>query len=65
MIIEKARYAFWKGFNKSAFLDVKQIITNINKFITKLTEDKTNIDTFSQNEAYIDINIFNMILLSI
>jgi hypothetical protein len=65
MIIANARYAFWKGFNILEFLDVMHIITNNNKFMTKLTADKIYIAIFSQNVAYIGLIILNMVLLSI
>jgi len=65
MIIENARYAFWKGLNVLTFLDALHKYKNNNKFMTKLTEDKTYIDIFAQNDAYIDKIILNMILLSI
>ena len=65
MIIENARYVFWKGLNVLAFLDVMHKNKNNNKFVTKLIEDKTYIDIFAQNDTYIDKIILNMILLSI
>jgi len=48
-----------------AFLDAAHKNKNNNKFMIKLTEDKTYIDIFAQNDAYIDKIILNMILLSI
>ena len=64
MIIENTRYAFWKGFNVLAFLDALHKYKNNNKFMTKLTEDKTYIDIFAQNDAYIDKILFIRILLT-
>ena len=64
MIIENARYAFWKGLNVFAFLDVMHKNKNNNKFVTKLIEDKTYIDIFAQNDAYIDKILLIRILLT-
>ena len=64
MIIENTRYAFWKGFNVLAFLDAAHKNKNNNKFMIKLTEDKTYIDIFAQNDAYIDKILFIRILLT-
>jgi len=64
MIIENARYVFWKGLNVLAFLDVMHKNKNNNKFVTKLIEDKTYIDIFAQNDAYIDKILFIRILLT-
>ena len=64
MIIENTRYAFWKGLNVLAFLDAAHKNKNNNKFMIKLTEDKTYIDIFAQNDAYIDKILFIRILLT-